>query len=271
LDSTLLVWEKSPEKQITEYTDKAKSGDIGAKGLVYVKCEANGDFKSSFDKFYTPDDLKKIGAAFNAKPGDFMCLFSGPDDKTRISLGRFRLFMGDELKLRDPHKFSLLWVVNFPLLEYDEEEKKWNACHHPFTAPFNEDVDKLFTEPGKVRAKAYDLVINGWEIGGGSIRIFNRDLQLKMFERLGLSVERAEELFGYFLRAFEYGAPPHGGLAFGLDRLCSILGGADNIRPFIAFPKNKEGRDTMIEAPSLVTEKQLKEVFVQCLPPPKKE
>jgi len=250
-------------KQINEFTDKAKSSDIGAKGLVWIKCEASGEFKSSIDKFYTQDDLKKIGAAFNAKPGDFICLFSGDEDKTAVALGRFRLFMGDFLKLRDPNKFAVLWVVNFPLLEYNEDEKKWNACHHPFTSPFDEDIDKLFTEPTKVRAKAYDLVINGWEIGGGSIRIYNKELQAKMFERLGLSPQRAEELFGFFMRAFEFGAPPHGGLAFGFDRLVSILGGADNIRPFIAFPKNKEGRDTMIEAPAAVTEKQLNEVHIQ--------
>jgi len=259
------------KKKITQYTDKAKSGDIGAKGLVYIKCESNGEFKSSVDKFYNQEELKKIGAAFNAKPGDFICIFSGDEDKTRVHLGRFRLFMADELKLRDPTKFAVLWVVNFPLLEYDEEEKKWNACHHPFTCPFDEDIPKLFTDPGSVRAKAYDMVINGWEVGGGSIRIYNRELQQKMFERLGLSAQRVEELFGFFLRAFEFGAPPHGGLAFGYDRLVSLLGGVDNIRPFIAFPKNKEGRDTMIEAPSQVTAKQLNEVHIQVALPKKDE
>lgn len=258
--------------KINLYTEKAKSPEIGAGGLVYVKYEADGKFRTSVpEKFYTQEEWKKIADAFNAKPGDFICIFAGADLATRTALGKFRLFMGDELKLRDPKEFSILWVVNFPLLEYDEEDKKWNACHHPFTSPVDDDVDKLFTAPEQVRAKAYDLVINGWEVGGGSIRIHNRDLQLQMFKRLGLTPERTEELFGFLLKAFEYGAPPHGGIAFGLDRLCALLGDAEMIRSFIAFPKNKEGRDTMIEAPSAVTEKQLKEVHIQTILPPPKE
>jgi len=197
-------------------------------------------------------------------------IFAGPEEKTRISLGRFRLAIADELGLRDPTKFSCLWVLNFPLLEYSEEESRWQACHHPFTAPFEEDLPILKSSPGKVRAKAYDMVINGWEVGGGSIRIHNKELQLAMLENLGFTKESAEEQFGFLMKAFEFGAPPHGGLAFGFDRLCSILGGEPSIRSFIAFPKNNQGRDTMIEAPASISDKQLEELNIRVhLPPPK--
>jgi len=240
----------------------AKSKEIGGSGLVWIKVEENGQIKSGVDKFFKQDELKKIAEAFEAQPGDSMLIFAGPADPTRVALGRFRLALATELKLRDPNVFKPLWVVDFPLLEWNEEENRWNAMHHPFTSPYPEDLPLLATQPGKIRAKAYDFVINGIEVGGGSIRIHNREMQMKMLEILGFTQESAEEQFGFLMRAFEYGAPPHGGLAFGFDRLCCILGKEDNIRPFIAFPKNKEGRDVLIKAPAPVSHKQLEDLHI---------
>jgi len=250
------------KKKITEWTNLAKSKEIGGSGLVWIKVEENGQIKSGVDKFFKQDELKKIAEAFEAQPGDSMLIFAGPADPTRVALGRFRLALATELKLRDPNVFKPLWVVDFPLLEWNEEENRWNAMHHPFTSPYPEDLPLLATQPGKIRAKAYDFVINGIEVGGGSIRIHNREMQMKMLEILGFTQESAEEQFGFLMRAFEYGAPPHGGLAFGFDRLCCILGKEDNIRPFIAFPKNKEGRDVLIKAPAPVSHKQLEDLHI---------
>jgi len=260
-------------KKITEWTDFVRTKEIGATGLVWIKYEENGQLKSGVDKFYKTEDLKNIAALFDAEPGDTILIMAGPEEPTRVSLGRFRLALGSELKLRDPNIFKPLWVVDFPLLEWNEDEKRWNAMHHPFTSPYTEDLHLLeqpYPAPGQVRAKAYDLVINGIEVGGGSIRIHNRDMQMKMLNILGFSPERAEEQFGFLMRAFEYGAPPHGGLAFGFDRLCCILGKEDSIRPYIAFPKNKEGRDTMIDAPSQITDEQLEELHIRVVPEEKR-
>jgi len=250
------------KKQINEWTDLAKSKEIGAGGLVWVKYENNA-FTSSVSKFYKPDDFSQWAAKFKASSGDTMLILCGPEEATRVSLGRLRLALGSILKLRDPNVWKPLWVVDFPLLEWNEDEKRFNAMHHPFTSPYEEDLHLLDTSPGKIRAKAYDLVINGIEVGGGSIRIHNRDMQLKMLNVLGFTLEKAEQQFGFLMRAFEFGAPPHGGLAFGFDRLCCILGKEDSIRPFIAFPKNKDGRDTMIEAPSPITQEQLDELNIK--------
>eukprot|EP01125_Pyxidicula_operculata_P001278 TRINITY_DN11180_c0_g1_i1.p1 TRINITY_DN11180_c0_g1~~TRINITY_DN11180_c0_g1_i1.p1 ORF type:complete len:640 (+),score=188.96 TRINITY_DN11180_c0_g1_i1:70-1989(+) len=265
------IADKTSKSQIEQYTNLAKSPEIGASGLVWVKYENSGSIKSGVDKFYSQDDLKSWLTAADAKPGDMLFLFSGPKDATRVAMGRFRLALGSQLGLRNPHEFKPLWVVNFPLLEYNEDDSRWQACHHPFTSALPEDLEFLESDPGRVRARAYDLVINGWEIGGGSIRIHDKETQLRMLKRLGMTEDDANEKFGFLMNAFTFGAPPHGGLAFGLDRLCSILGGADNIRPFIAFPKNKEGRDTMIDAPGSVTQKQLGEVHIQVVMPPPKE
>jgi len=228
--------------------------------------------KSGADKFYKTEDLKLWVKAFSAKRGELMMIFAGPKDATRTALGRFRLTIGSELGFRDPKVFKPLWVVDFPLLEWAPEHNRWQACHHPFTSAFPEDIPLLETDPGAVRARAYDLVINGIEVGGGSIRMHTRPEQMKILKKLGFTEEQAEEQFGFLMSAFEYGAPPHGGLAFGFDRLCSIIGLEDNIRPFIAFPKNRDGRDTMIEAPSPITDEQLSELHIKVvLPPPKKE
>jgi aspartyl-tRNA synthetase len=247
-------------KQIDELTEFVKRPQIGAKGLVYVQYRTDGTVKSSVDKFYTPEELKAWADKFNAKPGDLILLMAGETYTTRKQLNELRLLMGDKLGLRDKQKFSALWVVDFPLLEWSEETKRYHAMHHPFTSPKPEDIKLLDTDPGKVRANAYDMVINGTEVGGGSIRIHDRPTQQMMFSHLGFSEEEAKKQFGFLMEAFEFGAPPHGGIAFGFDRLCSIFGGADSIRDFIAFPKNNAGRDVMIDTPSTISEEQMKEL-----------
>ena len=247
-------------KQIDELTEFVKRPQIGAKGLVYVQYRTDGTIKSSVDKFYTPEELKIWVDKFNAKPGDLILLMAGETYTTRKQLNELRLLMGDKLGLRDKQKFSALWVVDFPLLEWNEETKRYHAMHHPFTSPKPEDIKLLDTDPGKVRANAYDMVINGTEVGGGSIRIHDRPTQQMMFSHLGFSEEEAKKQFGFLMDAFEFGAPPHGGIAFGFDRLCSIFGGADSIRDFIAFPKNNAGRDVMIDTPSTISEEQMKEL-----------
>lgn len=254
-------------KQLDELTDWIKRPQIGAKGLIYVRYNEDrdgepGTLKSSVDKFYSEEDLKAWAAHFGAKPGDLMLIISGDAAKARKQLNELRLEMGSRLGLRDPNVFSTLWVLDFPLLEYGEEEQRWFAMHHPFTSPKPEDIPLLESDLGAVRANAYDLVINGTEVGGGSIRIFNRDLQARMFSILGFSDEEAKAQFGFLMDAFEYGAPPHGGIAFGFDRLCSLFGGADSIRDFIAFPKNNSGRDVMIDSPSTISGKQLDELKI---------
>lgn len=249
-------------KQIDELTEYVKRPQIGAKGLVYVRCETNGTFKSSVDKFYDEIELSRFAQKFNAETGDLILILAGDKDKTRKALSELRLHVGNQLGLRDKNKFSALWVLDFPLFEYDEEAKRWNAMHHPFTSPKREDIPLLETELGKVRANAYDMVLNGTEIGGGSIRIHDRPTQQLMFSKLGFSDEEAKKQFGFLMEAFEYGAPPHGGIAFGFDRLCSLFGGADSIRDFIAFPKNNAGRDMMIDSPSTISQEQLKELGI---------
>ena len=239
-----------------------KRPQIGAKGLVHVKCNADGTFKSSVDKFYSEDDLKTWAEKMGAEKGDLLLILSGPTDKTRKQLSELRLEMGERLGLRDKSKFSALWVVDFPLLEWDEESKRFYAMHHPFTSPKPEDIALLDTDPGKVRANAYDMVINGVEVGGGSIRIYQRPLQERMLSLLGFSDEDAKAQFGFLMDAFEFGAPPHGGIAFGFDRLCMLFGEADTIRDFIAFPKNTSARDVMIESPSPVAQEQLDELGI---------
>jgi len=247
-------------KQLDELTDFVKRPQIGAKGLVYVRCEADGTFKSSIDKFYTQEDLKIWAEKFNAKPGDLLLILCGETAKTRKQLCELRLEVGERMGLRDKNVFAPLWVVDFPLFEWGEEEQRFYAMHHPFTSPKPEDILLLDTDPGKVRANAYDMVVNGVELGGGSIRIFNSELQSKMFKLLGFTQEQAEYQFGFLMNAFKYGAPPHGGLAFGLDRFVSLFAGLDSIRDCIAFPKNNSGRDVMIDAPSLISDEQLKEL-----------
>jgi aspartyl-tRNA synthetase len=250
-------------KQLDELTEFVKRPQIGAKGLVWVRCEADGTFKSSVDKFYDNTALSQWASKCKASPGDLLLVLSGDGDKTRKALGELRLHVGQQLGLRDKNKFSALWVLDFPLLEWDEETKRWHAMHHPFTSPKTEDLSMLNSDPGKVRANAYDMVINGTEVGGGSIRIHDRETQQLMFTRLGFSEQEAKKQFGFLMEAFEFGAPPHGGIAFGFDRLCSLFGGADSIRDFIAFPKNNAGRDTMIDTPSTISEEQLKELGIQ--------
>jgi len=250
-------------KQIDELTEFVKRPQVGAKGLVYVRCEENGTFKSSVDKFYDNAALATWAQKFDAKPGDLLLILSGDGDKTRKSLNELRLLMGTQLGLRDKNKFSALWVIDFPLLEWNEETNRYHAMHHPFTSPKPEDMGLLDTAPGKVRANAYDMVINGTEVGGGSIRIHDRATQSRMFTKLGFSEEEAKKQFGFLMDAFEFGAPPHGGIAFGFDRLCSLFGGADSIRDFIAFPKNNAGKDMMIDTPSTISEEQLKELGIK--------
>lgn len=249
-------------KQIDELTEWMKRPQIGAKGLVYIRFNADGTVKSSVDKFYSEEDLKAIGVKFNAKAGDLILIISGQEDKARKQLNELRLEIGNRLGLRKSDDYKVLWVVDFPLLEYGEEENRWFAMHHPFTAPKPEDVALLDTDLGKVRANAYDMVINGTEVGGGSVRIFQKPLQKRMFEILGFSDEEAKKQFGFLMEAFEYGAPPHAGLAFGFDRLVSLFGGAESIRDFIAFPKNNSGRDVMIDSPSSISDLQLKELSI---------
>eukprot|EP00466_Bigelowiella_natans_P012444 jgi/Bigna1/85762/estExt_fgenesh1_pg.C_60037 len=258
---------KYSKKKIKELEKLAKDQSIGASGMVWVKCEEvgedgkSGKFKSSVDKFFKAPDLAAWAKLCGAKTGDMILVFWGDDNKARDAMGKFRHEMGTRLGLRNKGFYGL-WVVDFPLFEWDEDEKRWCAMHHPFTSPKPEDVKYLKDEPGKVRANAYDMVINGVEVGGGSIRIHDRDIQMTMFEKLGFTKEEAEKQFGFLMGAFEYGAPPHGGLAFGFDRLCSILGNETSIRNFIAFPKNKMGRDLMINAPSEITGKQLEELSI---------
>ncbi|GCC51941.1 aspartate--tRNA ligase [Chryseotalea sanaruensis] len=250
-------------KQLDELTEFVKRPQIGARGLVYVQCKTDGTFKSSADKFFSSDDLKKWAETFNAKPGDLLLILAGESNATRKQLSELRLHVGEQLGLRDKSKFSALWVLDFPLLEWDEENKRYHAMHHPFTSPKTEDIHLLESDPGKVRANAYDMVLNGTEIGGGSIRIHDKPTQQMMFTHLGFSEAEAKKQFGFLMEAFEFGAPPHGGIAFGFDRLCSLFGGSDSIRDFIAFPKNNAGRDVMIDTPSTISEEQLKELGIK--------
>ena len=248
-------------KQLDALTEFVKKPQIGAKGMVYARVEADGTVKSSVDKFYTQEVLQEMKAAFGAKPGDLILILSGDDAmKTRKRLNELRLEMGNQLGLRDKNKFALLWIVDFPMFEWSEEEGRLMAMHHPFTHPKDEDIPLLDTNPAAVRADAYDMVCNGIEVGGGSIRIHDAQLQAKMFEILGFTPEKAEEQFGFLMNAFKFGAPPHGGLAYGLDRWVSIFAGLDSIRDCIAFPKNNSGRDVMLDAPSAIDQKQLNEL-----------
>ncbi|MDO4228420.1 MAG: aspartate--tRNA ligase [Capnocytophaga sp.] len=250
-------------KEIDALIEWVKRPQVGASGMVYVQCKEDGSFKSSVDKFYTEEDLAKWAERTGAKAGDLICILSGKTDKVRTQLSALRMELAERLGLRNPNEFAPLWVVDFPLLEWDEESGRYHAMHHPFTSPKPEDIPLLETNPKAVRANAYDLVLNGNEIGGGSIRIFNKDLQAKMFHLLGFTAEQAEAQFGFLMNAFKYGAPPHGGLAFGFDRLVAILGGQETIRDFIAFPKNNSGRDVMIDAPSPIDNTQLEELHIQ--------
>ncbi len=250
-------------KQIDELTEWMKRPQIGAKGLIYVRYNADGTLKSSVDKFYSEEDLKAWAERCGAEKGDLILVVSGEANKARKQMSELRLEMGSRLGLRKPEEFKALWVLDFPLLEYGEEEDRWFAMHHPFTSPKPEDIPLLETNLGAVRANAYDMVINGTEVGGGSVRIFQRPLQQKMFEVLGFTEEEAKKQFGFLMDAFEFGAPPHAGIAFGFDRLCSIFGGADSIRDFIAFPKNNSGRDMMIDSPSTIDTKQMDELKIK--------
>lgn len=250
-------------KQLDALTDWVKRPQIGATGLIYLKCNADGTFKSSVDKFYSEEELAKWAERAQAEPGDLLLVLCGELEKTRKQMNELRLHMGNELGLRNPNVFKPLWVLDFPLLEWDEENGRYHAMHHPFTSPKPEDFHLIETDPGKVRANAYDLAMNGVELGGGSIRIHDRDLQAKMFDLLGFTPEEAQAQFGFLMNAFEYGAPPHGGLAFGLDRLVATMGGSDSIRDYIAFPKNNRGRDVMIDAPAPLANDQLKELSLK--------
>ncbi len=252
-------------KELDKLTEFVKKPQIGARGLVYVKYNEDGSLKSSVDKFYPPEELKKWVPFFKAKPGDLMLILAGERNHTRKALCELRLEMGNRLGLRDKKVFKPLWVVDFPLLEWDDESKRFHAMHHPFTSPKAEDIPLMEIDPASVRANAYDMVINGVEIGGGSIRIFEKDLQQKMFKLLGFKEKEAEKQFGFLLNAFEYGAPPHGGIAFGFDRWAAVFGGSGSIRDFIAFPKNNAGRDVMIDSPATISEGQLKELGLRKL------
>jgi len=248
-------------KQLDQLTDFVKRPQIGAKGLVYARVQEDGSVKSSVDKFYTPEVLAGLKEQMNAQPGDLILILSGDDTmKVRKQLCELRLEMGERLGLRDKNKFALLWVVDFPMFEWSEEENRLMAMHHPFTHPKDEDIPLLDTDPAAVRADAYDMVCNGIEVGGGSIRIHDQELQAKMFEILGFTPEKAQEQFGFLMNAFKFGAPPHGGLAYGLDRWVSIFAGLDSIRDCIAFPKNNSGRDVMLDAPGFIDQKQLDEL-----------
>lgn len=250
-------------KQLDELTEWVKRPQIGAKGLIYIKYNTDGTLKSTVDKFYTPEDLKAVADYFSAKPGDLIFILPGDKKKTLGQLSELRLEMGNRLNLRDKNKFAPLWVIDFPLFEYDEEGKRFYAMHHPFTSPKPEDIEFFESDPGRVRANAYDMVINGVELGGGSIRIHDAQLQQKMFKILGFSKEQAEYQFGFLMNAFTYGAPPHGGIAFGFDRLTAMFAGLDSIRDTIAFPKNNAGRDVMSDCPSLISDDQLKELNIK--------
>jgi aspartyl-tRNA synthetase len=257
-------------KQLDELTEWVKRPQLGATGLVYARHNADGTIKSSVDKFYDEVDLKSWSEVCGSQPGDLILVLAGSEEKTRKAMSELRLEIGGRLGLRDKTKFSALWVIDFPLLEWNDGDPnllaslagRWHAKHHPFTSPKPEDFNLLKTDPGAVRANAYDLVINGVEIGGGSIRIHNKELQAQMFDLLGFTKEEAQKQFGFLMNAFEFGAPPHGGLAFGFDRLCSLFGGSDSIRDFIAFPKNNSGRDVMIDSPSEISDEQLREVHI---------
>ncbi|HRD58964.1 MAG TPA: aspartate--tRNA ligase [Ferruginibacter sp.] len=264
-------------KQTDELTEWVKRPQIGMKGLVYIKCNADGTFKSSVDKFYSEEKLKAIAQAANAKAGDLILIVAGPEERTRKAASELRMHMGTTLGLRKPDEFKLLWVLDFPLFEYAEEDNRWVARHHPFTSPKPVDIDTMINNNpaienaaaylqhpyANIKANAYDMVLNGNEIGGGSIRIYQKDLQQKMFAALGMDEQEQQHKFGFLLGAFEYGAPPHGGIAFGFDRLCSILGGSESIRDFIAFPKNNSGRDVMIDAPGTIDDKQFEELQIK--------
>jgi aspartyl-tRNA synthetase len=264
-------------KQTDELIEWVKRPQIGMKGLAFIKANKDGTFKSSFDKFFNEEQLKEFSSFCDSKPGDLILILAGKEERTRKAISDLRLYMADRLGMRKPDEFKLLWVTDFPLFEYDEEGNRWVARHHPFTSPKPEDIEVMIKNNplienaerylehpySKIKANAYDIVLNGNEIGGGSIRIFQRELQEKMFAALGMSKEEAQHKFGFLLGAFEYGAPPHGGIAFGFDRLCAILGGSESIRDFIAFPKNNSGRDVMIDAPSTIDEKQLDELQIK--------
>ncbi len=250
-------------KQLDALTDFVRRPQVGAKGMVYVKCNADGTFKSSVDKFYSQEDLKTWADKMGAEAGDLLLILSGDVDHTRKAMNELRLHLGTELGLRKKGEYKLLWVIDFPLLEWDEDSKRFHAMHHPFTSPVPQDLDKLENTPGDVKANAYDLVVNGVELGGGSIRIHDRAVQQRMFKALGFTEEEAQAQFGFLLEAFEYGAPPHGGIAFGFDRLCALFGGSDSIRDYIAFPKNNSGRDVMIDSPSVIDNAQLVELGIK--------
>ena len=250
-------------KQLDELTEFVKRPQIGAKGLVWIRIAEDGSVKSSIDKFFTADELLDWSKDCGAKAGDLMLILAGDRMKTLAALNALRLEMGDRLGLRDPNKFAPMWVVDFPLLEWDDETQRFYAMHHPFTSPKPEDIPLFDSDPGKIRANAYDFVVNGTEVGGGSIRIFDSALQSRLFETLGFTHEAAEKQFGFLMNAFKYGAPPHGGIAFGFDRFCSLFGGADSIRDFIAFPKNNAGRDMMIDAPAELADAQLDELALK--------
>jgi len=250
-------------KQLDALTDFVKKPQIGAKGLVYVKYNEDGSFKSSVDKFYSQDDLAEWAKHMDAKPGDLLLVLSGEKDATRRAMNELRLHMGSELGLRKKDDFKVLWVLDFPLVEWDEESRRYHAMHHPFTSPRPEDLSKMTDDPSSVKANAYDLVINGVEVGGGSIRIHDREIQQEMFKLLGFSDEEARKQFGFLMNAFEYGAPPHGGIAFGFDRLCALFGGSDSIRNYRTSPKNNSGRDVMIDSPSTIADEQLAELSLK--------
>jgi aspartyl-tRNA synthetase len=264
-------------KQTDELTEWVKRPQIGMKGLVYIKCNADGTYKSSVDKFYNEDKLKAIATAVNAQAGDMIFILAGAEERTRKATSELRLHLGQQLGLRRSDEFKLLWVLDFPLFEYAEDDNRWVARHHPFTSPKPSDISTMINNNpvienaaeylkhpyANIKANAYDMVLNGNEIGGGSIRIFQKELQQKMFAALGMDEHEQQHKFGFLLGAFEYGAPPHGGIAFGFDRLCSILGGSESIRDFIAFPKNNSGRDVMIDAPSTIDEKQFDELQIK--------
>jgi len=253
-------------KEIDGWIDWVKRPQIGARGLVWVKYNADGSFKSSVDKFFNTADLTKWAESTAAQPGDLIFVMAGPDQSTLAQLSALRMELAEQMGLRKPDEFAALWVTDFPLLEWDEESQRFHAMHHPFTSPKTTDIPLLESHPQKVAANAYDLVLNGNEIGGGSIRIHDSELQKKMFDLLGFSQQEAQEQFGFLMDAFRYGAPPHGGIALGLDRLVAILGGKETIRDFIAFPKNNNGRDVMIDAPAPLSADQLDELSLRSLP-----
>ena len=250
-------------KELDQLTEWVKKPQIGASGLIYIKFSEDGSLRSSIDKYFQQDELRELLQIFSAEPGDLILIMAGAKDKTLKALGELRLEMGNRLGLRNPNVYSPLWVVDFPLLEWDEDLQRFFAMHHPFTSPKPEDISLLETNPSAVRANAYDLVINGVEIGGGSIRIHRKDLQNRMLGLLGFTQEEAQKQFGFLMNAFEYGAPPHGGIAFGFDRLCAIFGGSDSIRDYIAFPKNNSGRDMMMDSPSEISQQQLDELYLK--------